>query len=127
MQGWLVAAHAAILKLHPGSIPDPGLPHRHRQFAQARHADGKVTPLTMPTATIRLRSTAVERTMLVAVLGPVLGCGGDPAIVRSSPGTVVIKNFTFTPTPLTVAPGTKMMINQDQAPHTVAANDKSFR
>jgi plastocyanin len=93
--------------------------------------------MTSPTAAIRLRPTAIVLTMLVAVLGLVLGCGGGagspagggggPATAPSSPGTIVMKNFTFMPTPLTVAPGTKItVINQDQAPHTVTADDKSF-
>jgi len=93
--------------------------------------------MTPPTAAIRLRPTAIVLTMLVAVLGLVLGCGGGagspagggggPATAPSSPGTIVMKNFTFMPTPLTVAPGTKItIINEDQAPHTVTADDKSF-
>ncbi|MGA9691222.1 MAG: cupredoxin family copper-binding protein [Pseudonocardiaceae bacterium] len=93
--------------------------------------------ITSPTATIRLRPTAIVLTMLVAVLGLVLGCGGDagspagggggPAATPSAPDTIVIKNFTFMPASLTVAPGTKItVINQDQAPHTVTAGDKSF-
>jgi plastocyanin len=75
--------------------------------------------------------------MLVAVLGLVLGCSGGagspaggnggPAATPSAPDTIVIKNFAFMPASLTVAPGTKItVINQDQAPHTVTANDKSF-
>ena len=93
--------------------------------------------ITSPTATIRLRPTAIVLTMLVAVLGLVLGCGGGagspagggggPAATPSAPDTIVIKNFTFMPASLTVAPGTKItVINQDQAPHTVTAGDKSF-
>ncbi|HEX5346217.1 MAG TPA: cupredoxin family copper-binding protein [Pseudonocardiaceae bacterium] len=95
--------------------------------------------ITSPTAAIRLRPTAIVLTMLVAVLGLVLGCGGSagspaggggsggPAATPSAPDTIVIKNFTFMPASLTVAPGTKItVINQDQAPHTVTADDKSF-
>jgi plastocyanin len=92
---------------------------------------------TSPTATIRLRPTAVLLTMLVAVLGLVLGCGGGagspageggaPAAPPGATDTIVMKSFTFTPTSLTVAPGAKItVVNQDQAPHTVTANDKSF-
>jgi plastocyanin len=92
---------------------------------------------TPPTATTRLRPTAVLLTMLVAVLGLVLGCGGGagspagdgggPAAAPGATDTIVMKSFTFTPTSLTVAPGTKItVVNQDQAPHTVTANDKSF-
>ncbi|MGH3782236.1 MAG: cupredoxin domain-containing protein [Pseudonocardiaceae bacterium] len=93
--------------------------------------------MNSPTAAIRLRVTAVLFTMLVAVLGLVLGCGGGagspaggsggPATGPSAPDTIVMKNFTFMPASLTVAPGTKItVINEDQAPHTVTANDKSF-
>ncbi|MGH3514804.1 MAG: cupredoxin domain-containing protein [Pseudonocardiaceae bacterium] len=93
--------------------------------------------ITSPTAAIRLCPTAIVLTMLVAVLGLVLGCGGGagspagggggPAATPSAPDTIVIKNFTFMPASLTVAPGTKItVINQDQAPHTVTADDKSF-
>jgi plastocyanin len=92
---------------------------------------------TPPTATIRLRPTAVLLTMLVAVLGLVLGCGGGagspagegggPAAAPGATDTIVMKSFTFTPASLTVAPGAKItVVNQDQAPHTVTANDKSF-
>jgi plastocyanin len=93
--------------------------------------------ITSPTAAIRLRPNAIVLTMLVAVLGLVLGCGGGagspagggagPPATPSAPDTIVIKNFTFMPASLTVAPGTKItVINQDQAPHTVTADDKSF-
>ncbi|MFN2478947.1 MAG: cupredoxin domain-containing protein [Pseudonocardiaceae bacterium] len=93
--------------------------------------------MTLPTATIRLRPTAVLLTMLVAVLGLVLGCGGGagspagggggPAAPPGATDTIVMKSFAFTPASLTVAPGAKItVINQDQAPHTVTANDKSF-
>ena len=93
--------------------------------------------MTSPTAAIRLRRTAVLLTMLVAVVGLVLGCGGDagspagggggPAAPPGAADSIVIKNFSFGPASLTVAPGTKItVINEDQAPHTVTANDKSF-
>jgi plastocyanin len=93
--------------------------------------------MTPPTAMIRLRPIAVLLTMLVAVLGLVLGCGGGagspagegggPAAPPGGTDTIVMKSFTFTPASLTVAPGTKLtVINEDQAPHTVTANDKSF-
>jgi plastocyanin len=88
------------------------------------------------TAAIGLRRNGVLLTMLVTVLGLALGCGGGagtstggggPAAAPSAPNTIAINNFTFKPASLTVAPGTKItVINQDQAPHTVTANDKSF-
>ncbi|MGH3855512.1 MAG: cupredoxin domain-containing protein [Pseudonocardiaceae bacterium] len=89
-------------------------------------------------ATARRGGTAAMILMvLVAVLGLVMSCGsaasgsaaggsaagGAPA----APNTIVIKNFTFMPASLTVAPGTKVtVINEDQATHTVTASDKSF-
>jgi plastocyanin len=96
--------------------------------------------MTRPTTTIRLRSTtATLLTMLVAILGLVLGCGGgagstagagggsSSTAAPTAPETIVIKNFAFEPASLTVAPGAKItVINEDQAPHTVTANDKSF-
>jgi plastocyanin len=95
--------------------------------------------MTPPVTAIRLRPTAILLTMLVAVLGLVLGCGGaagssagggggsGPVADPATPDTIVIKDFAFVPASLTVAPGTKItVINQDQAPHTVTANTKSF-
>jgi len=44
-----------------------------------------------------------------------------------APATVHIKNFMFVPAAITVAPGTAItFVNDDQEPHTVTANDKSF-
>jgi plastocyanin len=50
------------------------------------------------------------------------------AVARAvTPDTIVISNFAYGPSSLTVAPGTKITVmNKDQAPHTVTANDKSF-
>jgi plastocyanin len=50
------------------------------------------------------------------------------AVARAAtPDTIVISNFAYGPLSLTVAPGTKITVmNKDQAPHTVTANDKSF-
>ncbi|MEN8651674.1 cupredoxin family copper-binding protein [Streptomyces sp. 21So2-11] len=40
---------------------------------------------------------------------------------------ITIKNFTFTPAELTVSPGTKVtVVNNDSTPHTVTASDKAF-
>ena len=44
--------------------------------------------------------------------------------------TALVKsdNFTFSPQVLTVAPGTTVTwANEDDTPHTIVANDKSFR
>ena len=93
--------------------------------------------MTPPATVVRSRPSAIVLMVLLAVLGLVVGCGtnaasngrdsgGSTAAVPTS-NTIVIKNFSFVPASLTVAPGTKItVINEDQAPHTVTANDKSF-
>lgn len=95
--------------------------------------------MTSPATVVRSRPSAILLTVLLAVLGLVVACGttassnqsssGSPAAVPapSVPSTIVMKDFIFTPASLTVAPGTKItVINEDQAPHTVTANDKFF-
>src|SRR5258708_338082 len=40
---------------------------------------------------------------------------------------IVIENFTFSPSDVTVTPGTKVTwINKDEAPHTASSTDKKF-
>ncbi|MGH3669535.1 MAG: cupredoxin domain-containing protein [Pseudonocardiaceae bacterium] len=95
---------------------------------------------TPPAAVNRVRPITILLALVVAVLGLVTGCGGGAASsagggsgsaaapsAPTSSNTIVIKDFSYTPASLTVAPGTKItVVNQDQAPHTVTANDKSF-
>ena len=105
--------------------------------------------MTTPSAANRFRPATILLALIVAVLGLVMGCGGGAdssanggsstgggsgsAAAPTAPNeptssnTIVIKDFSYTPASLTVAPGTKItVVNQDQAPHTVTANDKSF-
>jgi plastocyanin len=93
--------------------------------------------ITQPTTVVRSRPPTILLAVLLAVLGLVVGCGagagnsagggGGQTTTPSAPDTIVIKNFAFVPDSLTVAPATKItVINEDQAPHTVTANDKSF-
>lgn len=96
-----------------------------------------------PSAANRSRPATILLALIIVVLGLVTGCGGGagssanggsgsaaaPAAPHepTSSNTIVIKDFSYTPASLTVAPGTKItVVNQDQAPHTVTANDKSF-
>ncbi|MBA3742603.1 cupredoxin domain-containing protein [Sporichthya sp.] len=63
--------------------------------------------------------------------GPPGASGAAPAADGQSPevptNTIVIKNFVFSPATLTVAPGAVVMVNnQDTAPHTATAEDRSF-
>lgn len=97
-----------------------------------------------PTTAARSRPLTILLTMLLAVLGLVVACGtasnpsSGPATSGNTPGgavvtttpaatTITIKNFAYVPPSLTVAPGTKItVINEDEAPHTVTATDHSF-
>ncbi|MGH8306390.1 MAG: cupredoxin domain-containing protein [Steroidobacteraceae bacterium] len=57
------------------------------------------------------------------------GCGGgtSPAPANPAPTAVTIRNFAFSPTPLTVSRGAKVTwTNQDSSVHTVTAVDSSF-
>src|SRR4051812_17164143 len=54
---------------------------------------------------------------------------GDPATkaATSSP-VIVIKDFAFSPSRLMVEPGTTVTwVNEDESPHTIADNGKTFR
>jgi plastocyanin len=83
------------------------------------------------------RAMAILLAAVIAVLGLVVSYGsaagstdvGDRTAAVSTilPNTVVIKNFAFGPATMVVAPGTKItVVNQDKAPHTVTAVNKSF-
>ena len=83
---------------------------------------------------------------LVVALALTLMLGGSAALAQSgspapasspaaaaaspaaSPAAVVhLKNFAFAPDTVTIAPGQSVrFVNQDETPHTVTANDKSF-
>jgi plastocyanin len=75
---------------------------------------------------IRLVCPAIMAGALLA------GCGGDPSAASPpSAGTTAnaatIKNFAFSPSPLTVKTGTTVTwTNQDASTHTVTAVDKGF-
>lgn len=75
--------------------------------------------------------------MLIALLGLGVGYGtaagssgvgnGTAVTAAALADTVVIKNFAFGPVSLVVTPGAKItVVNQDRAPHTLTARDKSF-
>jgi|SRR2546423_15398074 plastocyanin len=95
-------------------------------------------PVISPAATARLsRALAILFAAVIAVLGLVVSNGsaagstdlGDRTAAVSTilPNTVVIKNFAFGPATMVVPPGTKItVVNQDKAPHTMTAVNKSF-
>jgi plastocyanin len=67
--------------------------------------------------------------LLLGLALPVL-VGPGSALIAAAPAkvqTVAIKGFAFSPQVITVPVGTTVTwINQDEDPHTVTANDKSF-
>jgi plastocyanin len=63
----------------------------------------------------------------LAVVAPA-AFGDDTASITGSPRVIVITNFEFSPSVLTVAPGTTITwVNEDESPHTVTDKTKSFR
>jgi len=71
---------------------------------------------------MKLRLASFLAAALLAAL-PLAAPGDSPA----TPPTVHIKNFMFVPATITVAPGTTVtFVNDDEEPHTVTSNDKSF-
>ena len=66
---------------------------------------------------------------VAAVAGLAAGAPGAAAAAPAASGpTVKIDNFVFGPEALTVSVGTTVTwINQDDIPHTIVANDKSFK
>jgi plastocyanin len=95
-------------------------------------------PAMSPAATAGpSRVAAILLAALIAVFGLVVSYGTAagstsarndvPGVATALPSTVVIKNFAFGPASLVVAPGTKItVLNQDRAPHSVTAVNKSF-
>jgi plastocyanin len=70
---------------------------------------------------MKLRIVSILAAALLVAL-PLAAPADTPA-----PPLVHIKNFMFVPATITVVPGTVVtFVNDDQEPHTVTANDKSF-
>lgn len=79
------------------------------------------------------RLAAVSAALSVSTAIVLSGCSSDQttAPATSAPAaanTIVIKNFAFSPADLTVAPGAKVTVtNEDTVAHTVTATgDKAF-
>jgi plastocyanin len=65
---------------------------------------------------------------LMAVSQPAMAAQPAPVAPAPAGATVKIDNFVFGPEALTVSVGTTVTwINQDDIPHTVVANDKTFK
>lgn len=91
-----------------------------------------------PQGGIGTRRMVMLFTMLVAVLGLVVSCGGSAGgragpsgggavTTANPPNTIMIDKFAYQPVVLTVTPGAKItVINDDPVAHTVTAKDKAF-
>jgi plastocyanin len=67
---------------------------------------------------------AIKRRALPLAAAAMLLLGIGAYAGAAAPDTVTIANFAFSPTPLTVAPGTKVTWNnKDEEPHTVTSAD----
>lgn len=73
---------------------------------------------------------AIKRRALPLAAAAMLLLGIGAYAGAAAPDGVTIANFAFSPTPLTVAPGTKVTwSNTDEEPHTVTSADggKTFK
>jgi plastocyanin len=53
---------------------------------------------------------------------------GEARTTAAPPTTIAIRHYEFSPSVLTVEPGTTVTwVNEDDTPHTIAANGKAFR
>jgi len=72
----------------------------------------------------------LNRRVLPLAVAAMLVFGIGAYAGAAAPSAVTIDNFAFSPTPLTVAPGTKVTwTNKDEEPHTVLSADggKTFK
>jgi plastocyanin len=84
----------------------------------------KVVRSTMHTAHLSRYAARVALGLLVGTAAVL-----SAAVVRAAPAPVAVEisKFAFAPKEITVAPGTTVVwTNQDETPHTVAAEDQSF-
>ncbi|MEO6688589.1 MAG: cupredoxin family copper-binding protein [Dokdonella sp.] len=79
---------------------------------------------------IRAKSCSSTRpSMIGSLIAVIVGSAiGTPAVLAAaapSTPTVDITKFAFTPTEITVAPGSRILwVNHDEVPHTVTGDDK---
>lgn len=68
--------------------------------------------------------------LIVCVIAGAIAIGTPllRAVLADKPAEIKIDNFSFTPSTVTVTPGTQVRwTNRDDIPHTVVSEDKSFR
>jgi plastocyanin len=73
----------------------------------------------------------MHRPLFVAIAfaaGAAIAFAADPATQEAAPATIVINGYEYSPSVLTIAPGTTVTwVNEDETPHTVTENGKIFR
>ena len=73
------------------------------------------------------RNLLFALTLALIVVGFTAYSRGAHAHTTLDANEIVIQNFAFEPSTLTVKPGTKVTwVNRDDEPHTATATDKSF-
>ena len=110
--------------------------------AEKRTAEGKIQMNTK----IRMKQITAVALLVVATAINFVGCGDSASDAKSRSKTndtatptvqidqvpanevqIVIENFAFVPSEITIAAGTKVTwINKDEAPHTATSTDKKF-
>lgn len=83
----------------------------------------------MPIMLKTLKAGALALGVSLGAIGALAGGGAAQSAAAQPAGpSVRIDNFVFGPDVLTVSVGTTVTwVNQDDIPHTVVANDKSFK
>ncbi len=78
--------------------------------------------------TTNLRRTAGMFVLPIVLVAVAVQAGGSPRAAAAASAQVTIENFTFKPATITVSVGTTVTwTNRDDMPHTVVAEDRSFR
>ena len=74
-----------------------------------------------------LATKSVNKTADISDKNKSLGTSNDSGQPAANEIQIVIENFAFVPSELTIAPGTRVTwINKDEAPHTATSTDKKF-
>ena len=91
------------------------------------HVARSVPGLRRVPAWVLVLAVPVVAVIAMFVTDVLSGNGGATAQSAASPDTVNIKNFSFSPNPITVKAGTPIIVvNDDNVTHTFTANDGAF-
>ena len=93
----------------------------------ARDSDAGTTALRRVPAWALVMAVPVVAVIAVLITNVLSGNGGATAQSATSPDTVNIKNFSFSPNPITVRAGAPItVVNDDNVTHTFTANGGAF-